>query len=137
MGSVSHRFGALRARNPHLNSTTLGAIEALVRAARGVIVPVLVYMLPFSPVVQAQSPDVRQLDFPATGSPEALKAFLRGVVWLHSFEYEEALKAFQEAGRIEANFAMAYWGGAMAYNDPIWHEGGSRRGTESTSASWA
>lgn len=39
---------------------------------------------------------------------------------LHSFEFEDAAEAFQEAQRQDPDFALAYWGEAMACNRPIW-----------------
>lgn len=43
--------------------------------------------------------------------------------WLHSFGYEDALDAFRAARRIDPQFAMAYWGEAMCFNQPLWfHE---------------
>ncbi|HEX2455256.1 MAG TPA: hypothetical protein VHI99_16275 [Vicinamibacterales bacterium] len=42
---------------------------------------------------------------------------------LHSFEYEDAIESFHQAERIDPSFAMAYWGEAMCYNQPLWfHE---------------
>ena len=62
------------------------------------------------------------IDFPTSGSPDAQAAFLRGVLFMHSFEYEDAAKAFQAAQASAPDFAMAYWGEAMSYNHPIWQE---------------
>jgi tetratricopeptide (TPR) repeat protein len=42
------------------------------------------------------------------------------VAWLHSFGYEDAIDAFREAQRIDPQFAMAYWGEAMSFNQPLW-----------------
>ena len=39
---------------------------------------------------------------------------------LHNFEYEDAVDEFQKAQRIDPHFAMAYWGEAMAHNQPVW-----------------
>ena len=61
-------------------------------------------------------------DFPTSGSPTAQPAFLRGLLQLHSFEYEDARTAFQEARQLDPGFAMAAWGEAMTHNHPIWHE---------------
>ena len=58
--------------------------------------------------------------FPNSGPPEAQPAFLRGVTALHNFQYEDAVEAFQEAQRLDRDFAMAYWGEAMAYNQTLW-----------------
>ena len=62
------------------------------------------------------------VDFPTSGSREAQAHFLRGVAAMHSFWYEEALEAFQAAAAIQPDFAMAYWGEAMAHNHPVWRE---------------
>jgi tetratricopeptide (TPR) repeat protein len=60
------------------------------------------------------------IDFPTSGSQQAQEHFLRGVAALHSFWYEEALEAFQTATKTDPDFAMGYWGEAIAYNHPIW-----------------
>jgi tetratricopeptide (TPR) repeat protein len=46
--------------------------------------------------------------------------FIRGVLFLHSFEYDEAIEQFRAAEKIDPGFAMAYWGEALAYNQPLW-----------------
>jgi tetratricopeptide (TPR) repeat protein len=53
-------------------------------------------------------------------SQEAQSRFLRGVAALHSFWYPMALEEFRAARQIEPDFAMAYWGEAMAHNHPVW-----------------
>ncbi len=60
------------------------------------------------------------LDFPTSGSPQAQQHFLRGIAAMHSFWYEEAVEAFQTSTKTDPNFAMGYWGEAIAYNHPIW-----------------
>ena len=60
------------------------------------------------------------ITFPATGNPKAHAAFIRGVLWLHSFGYEEAIDAFRTAQVIDPIFVMAYWGEAMSFNQPLW-----------------
>ena len=69
---------------------------------------------------RAQSGRLGTIVFPTSGAPEAQTAFLRGVAWLHSFEYEEAFLEFRDAQRSDPDFAMAYWGEAMAYNQTLW-----------------
>src|SRR5438105_5210994 len=59
--------------------------------------------------------------FPTSGSAAAQPHFIRGVLLLHSFEYDDAIEAFREAERLDPAFAMAYWGEAMAYNQPLWY----------------
>lgn len=63
------------------------------------------------------------INFPTnTRSPEAQAAFVEGMLLLHLFEYPFAEEAFQEAQRLDPDFAMAYWGEAMVHNHPIWDE---------------
>lgn len=61
-----------------------------------------------------------EIEFPNTGSPEAQDSFIRGVLLLHSFEYEDAREAFEEARAIDPEFVLAYWGEAMTHNHPLW-----------------
>ena len=62
-------------------------------------------------------------NFPtSTHSPEAQTNFIRGLLLLHVFEYDDAAKAFQSAQKIDPTFAMAYWGEAMTHNHPVWNE---------------
>lgn len=60
------------------------------------------------------------LDFPNSGLPEAQDAFERGVMLLHSFEYDDARSACLEAQAAGPGFAMAIWGEAMTFNHPLW-----------------
>jgi tetratricopeptide (TPR) repeat protein len=43
-----------------------------------------------------------------------------GISWLHSFEYERALAAFERAEKADPGAAMAYWGQAMCYQQLLW-----------------
>lgn len=61
------------------------------------------------------------VSFPAAGVPAAREQFIRGVLLLHSFEYEDAARAFRRAQEIDPDFAMAYWGEAMTHNHPVWN----------------
>ncbi len=84
----------------------------------------LVYVLALA-LTQAPAPPspLGSLSFPASGDPRAAPHFIRGVLWLHSFGYEDAIEAFREAQRIDPAFVMAYWGEAMCFNQPLWfHE---------------
>jgi tetratricopeptide (TPR) repeat protein len=54
------------------------------------------------------------------GKKKALPHFERGLLLLHSFEYEDARTAFRQAQEIDPDFAMAYWGEAMTHNHPLW-----------------
>jgi len=70
-------------------------------------------------LVSSQS--LGRISFPASGPPRAHALFVRGVLYLHSFEYDDAIAAFQQAQEIDAGFAMAFWGEALAYNQPLWY----------------
>ncbi len=69
---------------------------------------------------KAQVTGLGSTAFENSGAEEAQDMFSRGILLLHSFEYEDAREAFSEARKMDPDFAMAYWGEAMAYNHPIW-----------------
>lgn len=89
--------------------------------ARNILVMSLA-LLGFVGFIGAQTSDLGRIDFPTSGSPEAQKHFLRGALLLHSFEYDDAKEEFQQAEKLDPNFAMAYWGEAMTYSHPIWNQ---------------
>ena len=60
-----------------------------------------------------------QLNFPNSGSMEAQPHFIEGVLYLHSFEYEQARASFRRAQQIDNDFVMAYWGETMTYHQSI------------------
>jgi tetratricopeptide (TPR) repeat protein len=60
------------------------------------------------------------IDFPTSGSPAAQPLFIKGVLLMHSFEYDDAREACVEAQKADPGFAMAYWGEAMTFNHPVW-----------------
>ncbi len=62
------------------------------------------------------------IDFPTSAAPAAQAPFIRGVLYLHSFEYEDAATAFKEAQAADPGFALAYWGEAMTYTHPLWDQ---------------
>jgi tetratricopeptide (TPR) repeat protein len=70
----------------------------------------------------AAQTDLGEVDFPTSGPPEAQKHFVRGVLFLHSFEFADAGEAFRAAQQADDGFAMAYWGEAMSFNHPLWAE---------------
>lgn len=63
-----------------------------------------------------------ELHFSNSGAPAAQPSFARGLLLLHSFEYDAARRAFQEAQRADPGFALAYWGEALTYNHTLWDE---------------
>ena len=75
-----------------------------------------------TPVVSGFSriQDLGSIDFPTSGSPAAQPHFIKGVLLMHSFEYDDAREAFVEAQKVDPNFAMAYWGEAMTFNHAVW-----------------
>ncbi|HEY0727900.1 MAG TPA: hypothetical protein VGD38_07530, partial [Pyrinomonadaceae bacterium] len=60
------------------------------------------------------------VNFPISCTPKAQQQFNRAVAWLHSFEYEEAEKAFKEVAETDPKCGMAYWGIAMSNYHPLW-----------------
>ena len=72
--------------------------------------------------VHGQSASLGKIDLPTSGNPTAQRSFLEGVLYLHSFEFDDAREKFQEARDIDPDFAMAYWGEAMTHNHPLWRE---------------
>lgn len=70
-------------------------------------------------VEQAQ---LGEIHIQVTGKPEAIPHFERGLLLLHSFEYEDARAAFVEARELDPDMMMAHWGEALTYNHPLWRE---------------
>ena len=80
----------------------------------------LLALLAVCVVAPARSQDLGSIDFPTSGSAAAQPHFIKGVLLMHSFEYDDAREAFVEAQKADPNFAMAYWGEAMTFNHPVW-----------------
>src|SRR6184192_2673568 len=49
-----------------------------------------------------------------TDSPEAQRYFDQGLAFLHGFNHGAAIRAFQQAAKLEPECAMAHWGTALA-----------------------
>ncbi len=60
------------------------------------------------------------VQFNVSCNQKARKQFNHAVAWLHSFEYEEAEKAFTEVTVMDQECAMGYWGIAMSNYHPLW-----------------
>ena len=75
----------------------------------------LVLILSFVCMGYAQQKVLGTIDIPNSGSAEAQDAFLEGVGLVHSFMWEDAIAAFQEAQKIDPNFYLAYWGEALSH----------------------
>src|SRR5689334_21106114 len=67
-----------------------------------------------------RSEKLGQVNFTVSCTPKAQKQFNHAVAWLHSFEYEEAAKAFNEVAAGDPQCGMAYWGVAMTSYHPLW-----------------
>jgi tetratricopeptide (TPR) repeat protein len=61
-----------------------------------------------------------RVNFEVSCTPAARKQFNRAVAWLHSFEYEEAEKAFAQVAATDPRCGMAHWGVAMSNYHPLW-----------------
>jgi hypothetical protein len=62
------------------------------------------------------------VDFQVYGNALAQPHFEKGLLLLHSFEYEDSREEFLKAQVADPNMAMAYWGEAMTYNHSIWSD---------------
>ena len=67
-----------------------------------------------------QGEKLGKVDFPVTCNAVSQAAFQRGVALLHSFQYEDAEKAFADLAAADPACAMAYWGTAMSLYQPVW-----------------
>jgi hypothetical protein len=83
----------------------------------------LLALIPFS---SAQEHDhgipekLGSVSFPVSCDPAVQRQFNRGVALLHSFAYAAAENAFQQVAQQDPHCAMAHWGAAMAYFQPLW-----------------
>ncbi len=59
--------------------------------------------------------------FPVSCSSAASGQFARAVALLHSFWYEEAVKAFNDVTITDPSCAMGFWGVAMSMYYPLWY----------------
>jgi tetratricopeptide (TPR) repeat protein len=57
---------------------------------------------------------------PAAGRGDPASDVAEGLSWLHSFEYERALAAFERAEKADRGSVMACWGQAMCYQQLLW-----------------
>ncbi len=70
------------------------------------------------PPAQAKPSEV---DFPISCGAAAQKKFNQAVWILHSFWYDEAVKAFAAVTEVAPDCAMGYWGVAMSHWYPLWY----------------
>ncbi|MFL5268773.1 MAG: hypothetical protein ACJ8AH_19645 [Stellaceae bacterium] len=62
-----------------------------------------------------------EVDFPISCGAAAQKKFNHAVWILHSFWYDEAVKAFTAVTEADPDCAMGYWGAAMSHWYPLWY----------------
>src|SRR5580658_3719099 len=88
------------------------------------ILPLLTCLLISTWFVRAETiPGLGTATFPtSTHSAAAAQEFMRGLLLLHLFEYEDAAMSFVAAEKADPDFAMAYWGEAMTFNHPVWNQ---------------
>ncbi|TXG34512.1 tetratricopeptide repeat protein [Seonamhaeicola maritimus] len=77
-------------------------------------------------VVVSCKKDKKKIDYlgvvnlEVSGNENAIPHFEKGLLLLHSFEYEDAREAFLKAQEIDSTLAMAFWGEAMTFNHGLW-----------------
>ncbi len=86
------------------------------------ITAILFLLLSCSTNNRSSKTHLGEISFTATGKAEAQPYFKKGLLYLHSFEYEDAAEEFQHARKIDPGFVMAYWGEAMTNNHTLWRE---------------
>jgi tetratricopeptide (TPR) repeat protein len=88
-----------------------------------ILLLVLSLLMCTSLVCAERIPGLGTATFPtSTHSAAAAHEFMRGLLLLHLFEYEDAASSFVAAEKADPGFAMAYWGEAMTFNHPVWNE---------------
>jgi hypothetical protein len=91
-------------------------------SAKRIIISALAFLFLQINATHADEPALGSISFPNSGAVDAQPAFLSGVKALHSFQFDEARMAFEEAQKIDPSFALAYWGQAMSDNHPLWRQ---------------
>lgn len=87
-----------------------------------IIVLLLMVMVGSCKSDTAKSEFLGMVNLEVSGAKEAIPEFERGLLLLHSFEYEDAREAFLRAQELDPTMPMAYWGEAMTYNHSLWSE---------------
>ncbi|MGH8103321.1 MAG: hypothetical protein ACREJQ_02230, partial [bacterium] len=83
-----------------------------------------------APETPGPPPVLGAIQFTATGTPQAHDHFVRGVLWMHNFEYGGARDEFVKARTLDPEFVLAYWGEALSYNQPVWDSQDAYAGRE-------
>ena len=88
---------------------------------RYLAVALMVLLLAGAPVASAHNGEkLGTVHFPVSCAPAVQADFERAVALLHSFWYEEAVKAFTALTTADPTCAMGYWGIAMSVYYPLW-----------------
>ncbi len=106
----------------HLEATMMRSTRSTVVYMRLLIAVAALLTIGTALSYAAEIPNLGRLDFPNSGAEEAQAPFLRGVLLLHNFEYDDSAEAFVEAQTADPDFALAYWGEAMTHNHPLWRQ---------------
>ena len=89
--------------------------------ARLLAVALTTLLLAGPPVASAHDGEkLGRVHFPVSCAPAVQGDFERAVALLHSFWYEEAVKAFTKITTNDPGCAMGYWGIAMSVYYPLW-----------------
>ncbi len=84
----------------------------------------LTLSLPFASAQETHDHGVPEklgkVSFPISCTPAVQDEFNRGVALLHSFAYSAARSEFQGVATRDPQCAMAHWGVAMTYYQPLW-----------------
>jgi len=75
-----------------------------------------------APPATTTAGNLGETTFPNSGASAAQPDFLKGLLLLHSFEFDAARESFRSALEKDPAFVMAYWGEALSYNAPLWGE---------------
>ena len=90
-------------------------------SSRYLALALTVLVLAAAPVAAAGDGEkLGSVHFPVSCAPAVQADFERAVALLHSFWYEESLKAFTAVTTADATCAMGYWGIAMSVYYPLW-----------------
>src|SRR3989449_9522140 len=101
--------------------TTVGRCAMRLTTVLGLAVLTGVLCAPVASAQGASGEKLGTVTFPVPCTPAASKQFARAVALLHSFWYEEAVKAFTEVTVTDPSCAMGFWGVAMSMYYPLWY----------------
>ncbi len=78
-------------------------------------------------IILCNGQELGEVDFSTSCQPVVKEAFDLAISLLHSFEYEEAEKAFVKVIDKDPDCAMAYWGVAMSIYHALWSPPGEEQ----------